>query len=146
MSEIDFTVEEVMRDGEEMVRLQTIDTSGDIGRVINSEVFTRNLEAYISSPVNDESRNESNQSEEITRGDIVRDVEAEEYDYKNRILKVVNRSNFTAGSYLVNNDITVAEDNDCPESDTVIECEKESDGKVFAYPESRLELIEKSEY
>jgi hypothetical protein len=142
MSEIDFTVEEVVRDGEEMVRLQTIDTSGDIGRVINSEVFTRNLEAYISSPVNDE----SGQSEEITRGDIVRDVEAEEYDYKNRILKVVNRSNFTAGSYLVSNNVTVAEDNDCPESDTVIECEKESDGKMFAYPESRLELIEKSEY
>jgi len=118
MSDVEFNFDTVERDGETMAQLEVVDTSDNVISVIDSAVFTQNLEAYVGS-----NNDESTDSNEITIGDIVRNLNADRYDYKNRVLKVVN---------------TVELDN----HNRIIHCKNESGGELFRIHESRLELIE----
>jgi len=82
--DVEFTVEEITRDNETMLRVQVIDTSSNINRVIESTVLTQNLEAYIGSETiqeeidNTEDEKTFPEVSEIEPGDIVRDLNAPE--------------------------------------------------------------------
>lgn len=130
MSETQFIIEEIEHDGERMLRVQTVDTSAAIGRVIDSMVLTQNLEPYITGEALDISDNERSktfpETSEIVPGDIVRDLDAPECA-DNNLMRVKSVSNKSANEWYVNDDeelYTVADENpDYPSDMPVISCQ-----------------------
>lgn len=149
--DVEFTVEEITRDNETMLRVQVIDTSSNINRVIESTVLTQNLEAYIGSETIQENNNTEHEKtfpevSEIEPGDIVRDLNPPAWSDNN--LMIVNSvSNVPANERYIDDDLqytTVADANpEYPEDSPVITCKPTVDSDLYHYPSDRLELVEK---
>jgi len=150
--DVEFTVEEITRDNETMLRVQVIDTSSNINRVIESTVLTQNLEAYIGSETiqeeidNTEDEKTFPEVSEIEPGDIVRDLNAPEWSDNN--LMIVNSvSNVPANERYIDDNLqytTVADENpEYPADSPVITCKPTVDSDLYDYPSDRLELVEK---
>lgn len=149
--DVEFTVEEITRDNETMLRVEVIDTSNSINRVIESTVLTQNLEAYIGSETLSGDNNTENEKtfpevSDIEPGDIVRDCNAPSWSDNN--LMIVNSvSNTPANEHYIDDDLqytTVADENpEYPADSPVITCKPTVDSNLYAYPSDRLELVEK---
>lgn len=149
--DVEFTVEEITRDNETMLRVDVIDTSNSVNRVIESTVLTENLEAYIGSETLSENNNTESEKtfpevSDIEPGDIVRDCNAPSWSDNN--LMIVNSvSNTPANEHYIDDDLqytTVADENpEYPADSPVITCKPTVDSNLYAYPSERLELVEK---
>lgn len=149
--DVEFTVEEITRDNETMLRVEVIDTSNSINRVIESIVLTQNLEAYIGSETLSEDNSTENEKtfpevSDIEPGDIVRDCNAPSWS-DNNLLIVNSVSNTPANEHYIDDDLqytTVADENpEYPADSPVITCKPTVDSNLYAYPSDRLELVEK---
>jgi|APHM01.1.fsa_nt_gi hypothetical protein len=145
---IDFVAEPVRYDNEQMVQITVIDTSEDIGRVIDTATLTQNLEFYtntdsISSDGNTQTRN-SDLFQALEQGDIVRDMNPPDWASEPKLLEVERVTSQRAWEYNVDSEhkTTVAEKNPNYSQDShVIECSfiESGNDKVYAYPLERLE-------
>jgi hypothetical protein len=149
--DVEFTVEEVTRDNETMLRVQSIDTSDSINRVIESTILTQNLEAFIGGEtLSEDSSTERKKTfpevSDIEPGDIVRDLNAPDWS-DNDCMIVTSVSNTPANEHYINDDLqytTVADENpEYPADSPVITCKPTRDSSLYAYPSDRLELVEK---
>jgi hypothetical protein len=149
--DVEFTVEEITRDNETMLRVDVIDTSNSVNRVIESTVLTQNLEAYIGSETLSENNNTEREKtfpevSDIEPGDIVRDCNAPSWS-DNNLMIVTSVSNTPANEHYIDDDLqytTVADENpEYPADSPVITCKPTVDSNLYAYPSDRLELVEK---
>lgn len=149
--DVEFTVEEITRDNETMLRVQSIDTSNSINRVIESTVLTQNLEAFIGGKTLSEDNNTEHEKtfpevSDIEPGDIVRDCNPPEWSDNNCMI-VSSVSNTPANEHYIDDDFqytTVADKNpEYPADSPVITCKPTVDSNLYAYPSDRLELVEK---
>ena len=162
MSETQFIIEEIERDGERMLRVQTVDTSGAIGRVIDSMILTQNLEPHIDGETLNISDNERSdtfpETSDIESGDIVFDSDAPKWTDSSFLL-VKEVTDIPADEYYLNGDeesYTVADKNPDYKSDSpviecrprngfdspYVECQPRNSSDTYLYPYVRLELTD----
>jgi hypothetical protein len=147
MSETQFTVEEIERDGEKMLRIDVIDTSDTIRTVTNSTILTQNLEAYIGSEKIENTDSGIKDfpfplDSDITPGDIVLDLNPPEW-VDNGLMRVKSTSNQIAKEWFIDANTTVADKNpEYSENSHVICCKPSKDSDIYAYPRDRLELTD----
>lgn len=149
MSETQFTVEEVERDGETMLRIETLDTSNSISEVTNSVILTQNLEAYISSDTlgenNTENYNDPLNVSDIEVDDIVIDLEEPQWS-DDRLMRVTDVTSIPANEYGMSDGQTLADKNpNYPEYSPVIFCTLSDEMDIQAYPYDRIEFKHRPE-
>ena len=149
MSETQFTVEEVERDGEKMLRIETLDTSNSISEVTNSVILTQNLEAYIGSDTlgenNTESHNDPLNVSDLEFDDIVIDLEEPQWS-DDRLMRVTDVTSIPANEYGMSDGETLADKNpNYPEYSPVIFCTPSDEMDIQAYPYDRIEFKHRPE-
>jgi len=148
MSETQFTVEEIERDGEKMLRIETLDTSNTISEVINSVILTQSLEAYFgneTSEENNQNQNDPLNVSDIQYGDIVVDLEEPQWSDE-RLLRVTEVTSIPANEYNMGDGETLADKNpNYPEYSPVIFCTPSDEMDIQAYPYDRIEFKHRPE-
>jgi hypothetical protein len=144
MSETQFTVEEIERDGEKMLRIETLDTSNSISEVTNSVILTQNLEAYIGSDTLSENSTENYNDplnvSDIEFDDIVVDLEEPQWS-DDRLMRVTEVTSVPANEYNMGDGETLADKNpNYPEYSPVIFCTPSDETDIQAYPYDRIEF------
>jgi len=144
MSETQFTVEEIERDGEKMLRIETLDTSNTISEVTNSVILTQSLESYIGSEtidnVNIKNQNDSLNVSDIECDDIVVDLEEPQWS-DDRLMRVTEVTSIPANEYNMGDGETLADKNpNYPEYSPVIFCTPSDETDIQAYPYDRIEF------
>jgi|APHM01.1.fsa_nt_gi hypothetical protein len=132
MVERNFVVNEVTVDGETMLRVMRIDSSGRVNSIDESITLTQNLEVFTG---------DIDESERLQVGDTVRDLNPPDWSSEPLILEIDHFASSNAYSYQIDYGTTVADANpDYPAHDDVAICSVVGDSdKEYAYPVSRLQ-------
>jgi len=142
MSETEFTVEEIERDGEKMLRIETLDTSNTISEITDSVILTQNLEAYVDSEISNNTDYPFPLNADIEPGDIVLDLNPPEWS-ENNLMRVKSTSIKKANQWHINENTTVADKNpEYSENSHIVCCQPQGTSQTYAYPRDRLELTD----